>query len=327
MDYKTAGVDISAGEKVVDGIKKLMGAAGGTIGHFGGVFPFDASRYTKPLLVSSVDGVGTKTAVAAACGRWNAIGRDMVHHSINDIAVCGAEPLFFLDYIAMGKLEPDAAVAVIGGAIDACRRWGVSLVGGETAELPGTYLLGELDFVGCIVGVVDQETYIDGKSIVAGDILVGFPSVGLHTNGFTLARKVIKDAGISFDQSFNELDGTVADALLMEHRCYLDVIRRLKTDHHVKGLAHITGGGLEGNTRRIIPKELRAEFDWGVWGEPPIFDLIRRYGSVPLEDMRRTFNMGIGLVAALSPKDAEAVVEAKWGESAPALPIGRVLPA
>jgi len=327
MDYKTAGVDIAAGEQVVDGIKKLMGAAGGAIGHFGGAFPFDTSTYKKPLLVSSVDGVGTKTAVAAACRQWHVIGRDMVHHAINDIAVCGAEPLFFLDYIAMGKMEPEAAIAVVGGAIAACRKWGVSLVGGETAELPGTYVAGELDFVGCIVGVVDQEKYIDGRGIVAGDILVGFPSVGLHTNGFTLARKVLQEVRISYDQTFNELDGTIADALLTEHRCYLDVIRRLRNEFSVKGLAHITGGGLEGNTRRIIPKDLRAEFDWGVWGEPPIFDLIKRYGSVAIEDMRRTFNMGIGLVAALSPRDAEAAVEATWGDAAPVLAIGRVLPA
>ncbi len=325
MDYRTAGVDISAGEQVVAGIKRLMGASGSAIGHFGGAFPINLEGYKKPLIVSSVDGVGTKTSVAAACGCWEVIGRDMVHHAIGDIAVCGAEPLFFLDYIAMGKLDSDAAIRVVGGAIDACKRWGVTLVGGETAELPGVYVPGELDFVGCIVGVVDQEEYIDGKTIVEGDILVGFPSVGLHTNGFSLARRVFNDANISFNRTFPELDGSLADALLAEHRCYLEVIRRLKRDFGVKGLAHITGGGIEGNSSRIIPKGLKPEFDWGVWQELPIFDLIRRTGKVPEEDMRRTFNLGIGLVAALSPDMASKAIGMTWGEWGEPVVVGRIV--
>jgi len=325
MDYRTAGVDISAGEQVVAGIKKLMGASGKAIGHFGGAFPINFAGYEQPMLVSSIDGVGTKTAVAAACGRWEVIGRDMVHHAIGDIAVCGAEPLFFLDYIAMGKLQPEAAVRVVGGAVEACKRWGVSLVGGETAEMPGVYVPGELDFVGCIVGVVDQEKYIDGKTITIGDVLVGFPSVGLHTNGFSLVRRVFADAKISFDESFAELGGTVADALLAEHRCYLEVIRRLKTEFSVKGLAHITGGGIYGNSSRIIPKGLSAEIDWGCWNELPIFDLIRKSGNIPEEDMRRTFNLGIGLVAALSPAKADEAIRASWGEWGNPVAIGLVI--
>jgi phosphoribosylformylglycinamidine cyclo-ligase len=324
MNYKQAGVDISAGDQVVEGIKQRMGASRGSIGHFGGAFPFDVSRYREPLLVSSVDGVGTKTAVAIALSRYDVIGRDMVHHAIGDIAVCGAEPLFFLDYIAMGKLEPDAAVQVIGGAIDACKRWGVVLVGGETAEMPGVYIAGELDFVGCIVGVVEKGDYIDGKGIVEGDILVGFPSAGLHTNGFSLARRAFAEAGIGFDQVMTESGATVGDALLAEHVCYLDVIRKLKSDYAVKGLAHITGGGLEGNTRRIIPKNLQAEFDWGSWPVPAIFELIRSAGSVPEEDMRQAFNLGIGLVAALSQDMAASAMQADWGGMTPRI-VGRIV--
>ncbi len=326
MNYQAAGVNIEAGEKVVSGIKQLMGAAGKGIGHFGGAFPVNFAGYEKPMLVSSIDGVGTKTAVAASQGRWEVIGRDMVHHSIGDIAVCGAEPLFFLDYIAMGKLDPDAAVRVIGGAVEACKRWRVSLVGGETAEMPGVYVEGELDFVGCIVGVVDQDKYIDGKSICEGDLLVGFPSVGLHTNGFSLVRRIFKDAGIDFGANLPGTDVTVADALLAEHRCYLEVIRRLKTEFAVKGLAHITGGGIEGNSSRIIPKGLKAEFDWGVWPELPIFDMIRRTGNVAEEDMRRTFNLGIGLVAVLTLENASMATAASWGEWGVPQIIGRVTP-
>lgn len=324
MNYKTSGVDISAGDKVVAGIKRLMGASGNSIGHFGGAFPLNLTGYSEPWLISSVDGVGTKTSVAAAQGRWDVIGRDMVHHAIGDIAVCGAEPLYFMDYIAMGKLVPDSAIGVVGGAVEACKRWGVALVGGETAELPGVYVPGELDFVGCIVGIVDKNSYIDGKSIVEGDLLVGFSSVGLHTNGFSLVRRIFKDAKINWNTAILELGGTLGDALLTEHRCYLDVIRRLKKTFAVKGLAHITGGGIEGNTSRIIPKGLHAEIEWGVWRELPIFDLIRRTGKVPEEDMRRTFNLGIGLVAALSPENAKSVIESSWGEWGVPRIIGRV---
>lgn len=310
MDYRTSGVDIAAGDKVVAGIKKLMGDQGGRIGHFGGAFPLDLKGYKKPMLISSVDGVGTKVSVAAACGMYETIGRDMVHHAIGDIAVCGAEPLFFLDYIAMGKMNPASAVAVIKGAVEACQKQGVALVGGETAEMPGVYVPGELDFVGCIVGVVDQDAYLDGHSIVEGDILIGIPSVGLHTNGFSLARRVFTDANYSYDRFVPELGTSLGDALLNEHYCYLDPIRLMKK-HKAKGFAHITGGGLEGNTKRIIPDGLRAEFNWR-WNELPIFSLIRRLGAVPEEDMRSTFNLGIGLVGAFSPKDAASLLKAEW---------------
>jgi len=327
MDYRTAGVDIEAGDRVVEGIKRLMGAAGAGIGHFGGAFPLDVSRWREPLLVSSVDGVGTKSAVAIACGRYDVIGRDMVHHAINDIAVCGADPLFFLDYIAMGRLDPDAAIATVKGAVEACEHWGVELVGGETAEMPGVYIIGELDFVGCIVGIVEHDSYIDGSDIIEEDILVGFPSAGLHTNGFSLARRMVAESGLGYEHWADELGTTVGEALLKEHRCYLEVIKRLKNEFNVKGLAHITGGGIEGNTRRIIPKGLQAEFDWGTWPEPPIFQWLKRHGNVPEEDMRRTFNLGVGLVAALSPRMAGAAVKAGWGEYGPATAIGRVVEA
>jgi phosphoribosylformylglycinamidine cyclo-ligase len=308
MDYRTAGVDISKGDRLVARIKAMMGDAGAVIGHFGGAIPFPSADYKEPLLVSSMDSVGTKTAVAKAMKMHRGIGRDLVQHCINDIAVCGAEPLFFLDYIAMGEMDVELAAEVVGGVIDACRDWNCALVGGENAEMPGVYNADEYDLVGCITGVVEKSEFIDGKSITAGDVLIGFPSVGLHTNGYSLARRVVEMSGLNYQTRLPELGTTIGEALLAEHRCYLNEIRELRRNFKVKGLAHITGGGLPGNVPRIIPRGLIPEFMWGSWREPPIFNAIRKFGSVPEADMRSTFNLGVGLVAVVDPQHAESLL-------------------
>ncbi|MBM3325612.1 MAG: phosphoribosylformylglycinamidine cyclo-ligase [Calditrichaeota bacterium] len=324
MDYRDAGVDIEKGDRIVAGIKRLMGESGSCIGHFGGAIPLPCAGRRNPLLVSSIDGVGTKATVASVLGRYADVGRDLVHHSINDIAVCGAEPLFFLDYIAMGRMDEESAIAAVGGIIKTCQRWGIALVGGETAEMPGVYRDNKFDLVGSITGCVEADEFIDGHSIQEGDWLIGFPSTGLHTNGYSLARQVLHDAAIEYDEYIVELGSTVGDALLAEHRCYLDVIRILKKDFQPRGLAHITGGGLEGNTKRIIPTGLKVVFDWGNWYEPPIFDLIQRIGEVLEEEMRHTFNLGIGLVAILSPVSAQSALDRSDWEFPPVL-VGKVV--
>ncbi|MDP8238202.1 MAG: phosphoribosylformylglycinamidine cyclo-ligase [Candidatus Hatepunaea meridiana] len=326
MNYNSAGVDISKGDRLVARIKAMMGASGAQIGHFGGAVSFPVEKYREPLLVSSIDSVGTKTAVAKVLCQvltpdtthyhstpdtthyHSGIGRDMVHHSINDIACCGADPLYFLDYFAMGIMDVDLASEVIGGVIEACKRWEFPLVGGENAEMPGVYRDDEYDLVGSITGIVEQSEYIDGSGIIAGDILVGFPSAGLHTNGYSLARKVVESSDFDYTTDIPELGTKIGDALLAEHRCYLSEIRELKRNFKVKGVAHITGGGLPGNVSRIIPKGLKAEIDYGNWDEPPIFDLLRKTGNIAEEDMRTTFNIGVGLVAVLDSEYTQAIV-------------------
>lgn len=306
MDYRTAGVDVLRAERIVERVKRMMGEAGQRIGHFAGLAPLPVPG-RKWFLVTSIDGVGTKTRVAAALNRWEGLGRDLVHHSLNDLACTGAEPVSFVDYIAMARLDEEVGERILSGLVDACRGWNLPLVGGETAEMPGVYQPGEVDLVGAINGVVDEENLLDGRSATEGDILLGFASEGLHTNGFTLARRVLDDAGVNYGSYLDELGETVGEALLRVHYCYLNEIKALKSAGPVKGLAHITGGGLEGNTVRIVPKGLRPEFFWGKWDQPPVFGLIKRLGKVPEEDMRRTFNLGIGLVAIASPETAQAV--------------------
>ncbi len=321
MNYSTAGVDIKKGDRIVDRVKEMMGAAGAQIGHFGGAIPIPMGRYKEPLLVSSIDSVGTKVMVATAVGRHDSLGFDLVHHCINDIACCGAEPIAFLDYIAMSSLNEKVVTEAISGIIKACQRWDTTLVGGETAEMPGTYLKGEYDLVGSITGLVEKSEFIDGKSISAGDVLYGFASNGLHTNGYSLARKVCAPLGYSTAPS--ELGERIGEALLRPHRCYLGEIRELKT-HNVKGLAHITGGGLMGNVSRIIPKGLTVDIDWGVWNEPSIFSLIRKVGEVPENGMREAFNLGIGLVAVLDPNTT--VMDKFPNDLLQPIRIGKVVP-
>lgn len=305
--YKSAGVDIEAGEKTVD---KIKGYAKSTfnksvladIGMFGAFYEPDFSDIKNPVLVSSVDGVGTKLKIAFEMDKHDTVGQDLVNHCVNDIAVCGAKPLFFLDYYATGKLNPDKASEVIKGFSIACKENGCSLVGGETAEMPGLYEGEEYDVSGTIVGVVDKSKIIDGKRIKKGDLLIGFPSTGLHTNGYSLARKVLLDK-FNVNDFVEEIDNTIGYELLKIHKSYLSLITSLKNSIDVKGLSHITGGGIIGNTSRIIPKGLNLQVNWGSWEMPSIFKLIQKTGNISNEEMHKVFNCGIGLIAVVSKED------------------------
>jgi phosphoribosylformylglycinamidine cyclo-ligase len=316
MDYRQSGVDIDAGNETVRRIKSLARStftAGvlSEIGSFGGLFRLDRDRFQEPVLVSSADGVGTKLKVAFMTGRHDTIGADLVNHCVNDILVQGAEPLFFLDYLATGKLSPATAEQVVTGVARACRENGCALIGGETAEMPGFYADGEYDIAGFIVGVVDKSKVIDGRTIVPGDVLIGLPSTGLHTNGYSLARRVFFDvAGWNADTFVDELTSTIGDALLATHRSYLPVVRPLIERGHVKGLAHITGGGITENLPRILPEGCGAAIDRRAWSVPPLFKLLQVRGGIADDEMFRAFNMGIGMIVACAPGDAEGVCAA-----------------
>jgi phosphoribosylformylglycinamidine cyclo-ligase len=314
MEYKAAGVDIDAGNETVRRIKSL---ARGTftpgvlsdIGSFGGLFRLDRDRYQEPVLVSSADGVGTKLKVAFMTGRHDTVGADLVNHCVNDILVQGAEPLFFLDYLATGRLEPDVAVQIVEGLTAACRENGCALLGGETAEMPGFYADGEYDVAGFIVGAVSRGKLIDGRRIAPGDVLIGIPSSGLHTNGYSLARRIaFETAGLHVDSAVPELGRTIGDALLVPHRSYLPVIRPLLDSALIKGMAHITGGGITDNVPRILPEGAEAVVERSAWRVPPIFEWLQRTGRIPDDDMMRTFNMGIGLVMVVAKDDADALL-------------------
>jgi phosphoribosylformylglycinamidine cyclo-ligase len=307
--YKDAGVDIDAANQATEQIKKLARSTfnenvfseiGGFGGMFNGVFP----DTREPVLVSSCDGVGTKLKVAFATGVHNTVSHDLVAHCVNDILVQGARPLFFLDYIATGKLNPDVVSQIVDGLATGCRESNCALLGGETAEMPGLYSDGEYDLAGFIVGVVDRHRIINGARITEGDVVVGLPSEGLHTNGYSLARKLFFDAaGYDLDQNVPELGCTVAEELLKPHKCYLPALERLIEHEGVlKGLAHITGGGLVENIPRILPANVDVAIKEGSWPVLPVFNLLRKIGDVPREDMLRTFNLGIGMVVIAGPK-------------------------
>jgi phosphoribosylformylglycinamidine cyclo-ligase len=309
MDYKKAGVDISAGEEFVRLIKPQVRQTFTSgvitdIGAFGGFFQPDFSLYKKPVLVSSIDGVGTKLKIAIELGIYDTVGSCLVNHCVNDILVCGAKPLFFLDYYACGKLTPELAAAVVTGMVNACRENGCALIGGETAEMPGVYSEEDFDLAGSIVGVVDHEKIINGSSITAGDVLIALPSTGLHTNGYSLARKVLQGR---MHETFSGLEGSAGEELLKGHRSYLKVIEPFFGSASVRGLSHITGGGLMGNTMRIVPDGLKLDVEWNSWPEPVIFDIIRKEGNVPEDDMRRTFNLGVGLVMIVEKNEVDSV--------------------
>jgi phosphoribosylformylglycinamidine cyclo-ligase len=314
MEYKAAGVDIDAGNETVRRIRSLARSTFtpgvlSEIGSFGGLFKLDRDRYREPVLVSSADGVGTKLKVASMTGRHDTVGGDLVNHCVNDILVQGAEPLFFLDYLATGRLSPAVAEQVIIGVARACRENGCALLGGETAEMPGFYAEGEYDIAGFIVGVVEKARVIDGRAVVPGDVLVGLPSAGLHTNGYSLARHVFfETAGLKPDTFVGELGATIGDALLAPHRSYLTLVRPLLEHDWVKGLAHITGGGLTENLPRALPEGCAAEIDLRSWSVPPIFQLLQKDGAIAREEMFRAFNMGVGLVIVCSVRDAERII-------------------
>lgn len=302
MDYKQAGVDIDAGNEVVRRIRSL---ARGTstpgvlsdIGSFGGLFHLERAGIPDPVLVASADGVGTKLRVAFMAGVHDTIGVDLVNHCVNDILVQGAQPLFFLDYLATGRLEPAVAVQVVEGLAAACRENGCALLGGETAEMPGFYADGEYDVAGFIVGAVARDRVVNGSTIVPGDVLIGLPSSGLHTNGYSLARRIVfETAGLSIGSHVPELGVTVGEALLAPHRSYQSVVRPLLDAHLIKGMAHITGGGLTDNLPRTFPAGVSPRVRLDGWTRPALFGFLQRAGQVPEEDMLRTFNMGIGMV-------------------------------
>ena len=320
MSYKDAGVDISAGEEVVDRIKNMVRSTFSPrvltdLGKFGGFYAPDLSGYREPVLVSSIDGVGTKLKVAFLMGKHDSVGEDLVNHCVNDIFVGGAKPLFFLDYIGTGLLKPGIIEDLLSGMVRGCKNAGCALVGGEMAEMPGFYQKGEYDVAGCIVGIVEKDRIIDGRSIQKGDVLIGLPSNGLHTNGYSLARKVLLEkAKLKVDTYMDALGRTVGEELLRVHRCYFPSIHPLLERFEIKGMAHITGGGLIGNTKRILPEGLGLDVDWDAWEVPPIFQMIQDLGNVSQEDMRRTFNMGIGFVVIIEEKNVDSVARA-LGES------------
>ncbi|PKD42674.1 phosphoribosylformylglycinamidine cyclo-ligase [Rhodohalobacter barkolensis] len=311
FSYKDSGVDIKAGEELVDSIKDVVQETHNenvltNIGGFGALFNADFSSYKQPVLVSSVDGVGTKLIVAFKTNRFDTVGQDLVNHCVNDIAVCGAKPLFFLDYFSTGKLEQHVGFDVIKGFSKACKENGVALIGGETAEMPDIYKKGEFDLAGTIVGVVDKEELIDGSKIKKGDLLVGFKSSGLHTNGYSLARNVLFSE-YSVDDQPDELNRTIGEELLQVHKSYLKLITDLKSVQGVNGFSHITGGGIIGNTKRVVPDGLSIHINWDSWKRPAVFELIQKTGNVEEQDMRQTFNLGIGLIAIVSPDSLDEV--------------------
>ena len=331
-DYKSAGVDIDAGNEVV---RRIRGLARGTstagvlsdLGSFGGLFRLAAANVADPVLVASADGVGTKLRVAFLAGVHDTIGADLVNHCVNDILVQGAEPLFFLDYLATGRLDPDVAVSIVEGLARACRENGCALLGGETAEMPGFYKDGEYDVAGFVVGVVERSRVIDGRGIAPGDVLIGLPSSGLHTNGYSLARRIVFDElGLGVGDHVEAIGATVGDALLAVHRSYLPVVRPLLATSAIKGMAHITGGGMTDNLPRVLPAGCEARIRVGSWPVPPLFTWLQQSGGVPVDDMLRTFNMGIGLILVVAAADSEAVLERlrAAGES-PAV-IGDIVP-
>jgi phosphoribosylformylglycinamidine cyclo-ligase len=327
--YKESGVDIDAGENLVRRIKGFVKDTFSIsvltdVGLFGAFFEPDFSRYQNPVLVSSVDGVGTKLKIAFMMNKHDTVGQDLVNHCVNDILVCGAKPLFFMDYYATGKLDNDIAEKVIYGLAKACKENGCSLIGGETAEMPGIYQGSEYDIAGTIVGVVDKGKIIKGDNIKEGNVLIGLPSTGLHTNGYSLARSVFFPQ-YKPDCYFEELKNTIGEELLKIHKSYLKSFEKIENKIEIGGMSHITGGGIIGNTMRIIPEGLSLKIDWNSWERLPIFSLIQKIGDVPEEDMRRTFNLGIGLIIIVDKNDVDLTLSLLKEESA--IVIGEVIKA
>jgi phosphoribosylformylglycinamidine cyclo-ligase len=333
LTYKSAGVNIDAGEELVRRIKPLVRSTFNErvltdIGGFGGMFDARFPELKFPVLVSSTDGVGTKLKVAILADRHDTVGEDLVNHCVNDILVCGARPLFFLDYFATAKLSVEKGEALISGFVRGCKQNGCALIGGETAEMPGIYQEGDYDLAGTIVGIVDKEKIFNRDSVASGDILIGLKSNGLHTNGYSLARKALLTKYSVTDKP-TELNGeSIADALLKVHRSYLapiaQLLERFLPGKEIHALSHITGGGIVGNTSRVLPDGLQLEIDWKSWQRLPIFDLIQKSGNVPEEDMRRAFNLGIGFIVLVSPDAASDVLAALEAAGEPGIVMGKV---
>jgi len=332
ITYKNAGVDIDKAEAFIQKIKPLVKATYrtgvlGEIGGFGGMFHLNVQKYRDPVLVSATDGVGTKIKIAILMDRHDTIGIDLVAMCVNDIIVHGAAPLFFLDYLAMGRLSDATATRIIEGIAQGCRLARCSLIGGETAEMPGIYQPGDYDLAGFVVGVVERDHIIDGSDIAVGHRLIGVASSGLHSNGFSLVRKVLfEHHGFLVTDEFPELGGLLGDELLKPTRIYVDTVLNLLRDFPLSGISHITGGGLTDNVPRILPKTCRAVIHRGSWTAPPIFRFIQEKGNVPADEMLRTFNNGVGLVLVVDKDLVADVLLRLQGLHEQAFVIGEILP-
>ncbi len=331
--YRAAGVDIDAQEKGLEGVKKLARSTFtrgvlSEIGSFGGLFRPELSGLAEPVLVASADGVGTKLAVARMAGDFSTVGRDLVNHCVNDILVQGATPLFFLDYVGAGVLEPEKLVELVRGVADGCRENGCALLGGETAEMPGFYQAGDYELVGFVVGLVDRTRVLDGSKVVAGDLLLGLPSAGLHTNGYSLARRIFFDTmklGLKDRIPGDPEKRRVGAWLLAPHLSYLKPLAPLVGHRALHALAHVTGGGLTDNLPRVLPEGLQAEIKFGSWEIPAPFRALQEGGDVELDEMFRVFNMGIGMVMVVAPEGVGEISKALAAAGQRALPIGRVV--
>ena len=309
--YASAGVDIDLKSKAISKIGKYAKATLrpevlSGVGFFGGLY--EMKGYRNPVIVSSVDGVGTKLKLASALNKYDTVGADIVNHCVNDIFTCGAEPILFLDYIAMGKVVPEKLEAIGKGLAEACKEVGCALIGGETAEMPGVYHDDDFDLVGFVVGVIEKDKIMMGRDIVAGDAILALPSNGLHTNGYSLARKVFGETKAALNKRDKELGKTVGEALMATHICYYNQLKLLLKD--IKGLAHITGGGIVGNVPRTLPKGLATRFDSQKWQVPPIFKLLQEKGNVDIAEMYRVFNMGIGMAVICAPEKVKKLTKA-----------------
>ncbi|MBE7560010.1 phosphoribosylformylglycinamidine cyclo-ligase [bacterium] len=316
--YARAGVNLAVADSLKVKIGELVESTRGpqvlsNRGGFGGLFDVAALPEKNPVLVASTDGVGTKLKLAVAVGRYRGVGHDIVNHCVNDILVCGARPLFFLDYLGFGRLDPVVAPEVVAGIAEACRVAGCALLGGETAEMPGVYSEGDFDLVGTIVGVVARESILDGRRVRPGQTLLGLPSSGLHTNGYSLARRIVAEAGLSLDEPIAGDARPLAEILLAPHRSYLGELRPLLQEHRVCALAHITGGGFEGNVSRVLPSGVGVDIDAASWTPPPIFALLARLGGVSQAEMHRVFNMGVGMVVIVEESEAARCLAALPG--------------
>ncbi len=330
MKYKDAGVDIDAAQAALAKIKTLARATFGKgvltdIGLFAGGYSLAGAGLRDPVLLSSIDGVGTKLKIAFAARKFKSVGRDIVAHCCNDVLVHGARPIFFLDYVAMGELEPGVLIELVEGMAEECRAHGCALIGGETAEMPDFYKPREFDLVGCVVGVVERHAFIDGSAIADGDVMIGLPSTGLHTNGYSLARKVLLEKhNFSLNDAPAGLGATLEEALLAPHRSYQKPVLQLVSKGLVRGLVHVTGGGFFDNVVRILPEGLEAVIEMGSWPVPPIFTLITKLGEVDDAEAHRTFNMGIGFVVFVKPNRVEDAVDELRSAGEKAYVIGKV---
>lgn len=327
--YKDAGVDIDAGERAVALMKAhvrrtFTPAVLADLGSFGAMYQPDLKPYTQPVLVASTDGVGTKVKVATLAGRYTTVGQDLVNHCVNDILVQGARALFFLDYYAVGKLDPMVAAQIVEGLSKACAEAGCALIGGETAEMPAVYAPGDFDLAGTIVGIVERSKVLTGAAIQPSDVVIGLASNGLHTNGYTLARKLVFEVGDYTPDALLTTGRTAADELLRVHRCYANAVLPILANNIVHGMAHITGGGLPGNLVRVLPDGCHALLKPSAWPSQPIFSLLGELGHVPIADMYHTFNMGVGYVLVVSPAAVEDVLQRLQSSGETAWAIGEI---